>query len=219
VPRPMETSRSMTQVSGRAIFAPASAAFPVRFGAVAGFPAGLVAVLLRGPIAIGLSPLPAGSLRTAFSIIRQAAMRPTAEAAAHAGEAGQRSDARGTNEAHALPNRGGPMVRLPVLSMVAVFGPALAAQTVLTVDQFENTELSKTPSCREHRVACASLDERTAHSRTELFQAKLERRGVNRRGAPKPKSHRTGVRWDQENCLVRETGLTSYPAAVFMKPR
>jgi hypothetical protein len=67
------------------------------------------------------------------------------------------------------------MVRLPVLSMVAVFGPALAAQTVLTVDQFENTELSKTPSCREHRVventelpALHSMSERPTRGRNSF---------------------------------------------------
>jgi hypothetical protein len=69
------------------------------------------------------------------------------------------------------------MARLPIVLLLAAFGPALAAQTSLTVDQFENSFLPTLHAMRDkeaaHELAGLKLAERAGPERVARWQAAL----------------------------------------------
>jgi hypothetical protein len=69
------------------------------------------------------------------------------------------------------------MVRLPILLLLAAFGPALAAQTSLTVNQFEKSSLPALRTMHDkqaaHELAGLELTERASPERVARWQAAM----------------------------------------------
>jgi hypothetical protein len=69
------------------------------------------------------------------------------------------------------------MARLPLLLLLAAFGPALAAQTSLTIDQFENSSLPALHTMRDkqaaHELAGLRLTERANGEHAARWQAAM----------------------------------------------
>jgi hypothetical protein len=69
------------------------------------------------------------------------------------------------------------MARLPLLLLLAAFGPALAAQTPLTIDQFENSSLPALRTMRDkeaaHELAGLKLTERANGEHAARWQAAM----------------------------------------------
>jgi hypothetical protein len=69
------------------------------------------------------------------------------------------------------------MARLPIVLLLAAFGPALAAQTSLTIDQFEKSSLPALHTMRDkeaaHELAGLELTERVSTERAARWQAEM----------------------------------------------
>jgi hypothetical protein len=69
------------------------------------------------------------------------------------------------------------MARLPILLLLAALGPALAAQTTLTIDQFEKSSLPALHAMRDkeaaHELAGLKLTERASPERAARWQAEM----------------------------------------------
>jgi hypothetical protein len=69
------------------------------------------------------------------------------------------------------------MARLPIVLLLAAFGPALAAQTSLTIDQFEKSSLPALHTMRDkeaaHELAGLELTERASTERAARWQAEM----------------------------------------------